>query len=153
MLSPDGLTMAQNKIQAIQDWPEPCKVQDVMSFLRFANSYHHFIYSYLEITVLLMRLTRKDVPWDFSDNCQKSFEKLKKAFTTALVLTHWIPDTLIMVETDTSDYALAAVLSIHTPDGDYHPVTFHSQTFKDVKTNYNVHNKELMAIYDTFKWW
>ena len=44
----------------------------------------------------------------------------------APVLTHWIPDTPIMVETDASDYALAAVLSIHTPDGDYHLVTFHS---------------------------
>ena len=58
-----------------------------------------------------------------------------------------------MVETDASDYALAAVLSIRTPDGDYHPVTFHSQTFKDTETNYDVHDKELLAIYDAFKWW
>ena len=47
MLSPDGLTMAQNKIQAIQDWPEPHKVRDIMSFLGFANFYCHFIYGYL----------------------------------------------------------------------------------------------------------
>ena len=80
--------MAQNKIQAIQDWPEPCKVWDIMSFLGFANFYRHFIYGYSEITVPLTWLTRKDVLWDFSDNCQKSFEKLKKAFTMALVLTH-----------------------------------------------------------------
>ena len=93
-----------------------------MSFLRFANFYRCFIYGYSEITVPLMQLTRKDVPWVFSDDCRESFEKLKKAFVTAPVLTHWIPDTPIMVETDASDYALAAVLSIRTPDGDYHPV-------------------------------
>ena len=58
-----------------------------------------------------------------------------------------------MVETDTSDYALAAVLSICTLDGDYHPVTFHSWTFKDAEMNYDIHDKELMAIYDAFKWW
>ena len=58
-----------------------------------------------------------------------------------------------MVETDASDYALAAVLSIRTLNGDYHPVTFHSQTFKDTEMNYNVHDKELMAIYDAFKRW
>ena len=58
-----------------------------------------------------------------------------------------------MVETDASDYALAAVLSIHTPDGDYHPVAFHSQTFKDTETKYDIHDKELTAIYDAFKWW
>ena len=152
MLSPNGLSMAQNKIQAIQDWPEPRKVQDIMSFLGFANFYCCFIYGYLEITVPLMQLTRKDVPWDFSDDCWKSFEKLKKAFTTAPVLTHWIPNTPIMVETDASDYFLVAVLSIHTPDGNYHPVMFHSQ-IKDTETNYNIHNKELMAIYDAFKRW
>ena len=69
MLSPDGLTMAQNKIQTIQYWPEPHKVWDIMSFLRFANFYCCFIYGYSEITVPLTWLTWKDVPWDFSNNC------------------------------------------------------------------------------------
>ena len=153
MLSPNGLSMAQNKIQAIQDWPEPRKVRDIMSFLRFANFYCCFIYGYSEITVPLMRLTQKDVPRVFSDDCRESFEKLKKAFITAPVLTHWIPDTPIMVEMDASDYALAAVLSIRTLDGDYHPVAFHSQTFKDPETNHDVHDKKLTAIYDAFKRW
>ena len=53
MLSPNGLMMVQNKIQAIQDWPEPHKVWDIMSFLGFANFYCCFIYSYSEITVPL----------------------------------------------------------------------------------------------------
>ena len=79
-----------------------------MSFLGFANFYCRFIYGYSEITVPLTWLTQKDVPWVFSDNCWKSFKKLKKAFITTLVLTHWIPDTPIMVETDASDYTLAA---------------------------------------------
>ena len=153
MLSPNSLLMAQNKIQAIQDWPKPRKVRDIMSFLRFANFYCRFIYGYSEITVPLTQLTRKDVPWVFSDDCWESFKKLKKAFVTAPVLTHWIPDTPIMVETDASDYALAAVLPIQTPDGNYHPVAFHSRTFKDTETNYDVHDKELTTIYDTFKRW
>ena len=83
MLSPNGLSMAQNKIQAIQDWPEPWKVQAIMSFLGFANFYCCFIYGYSEITVPLTQLTQKDVPWVFSDDCWESFEKLKKAFITA----------------------------------------------------------------------
>ena len=117
-----------------------------MSFLRFANFYCCFIYGYSEITVPLTWLTQKDVPWVFSNNCWKSFEKLKKAFITAPVLMHWILDTPIMVETDASDYALAAILSIRTPDGNYHPVAFHSWTFKDTETNYDIHDKELMHL-------
>ena len=78
MLSPDGLTMAQNEIQAIQDWPEPRKVWDIMSFLGFANFYHCFIYGYSEITVPLTWLTWKDVLWEFSKDCQKSFPEIKE---------------------------------------------------------------------------
>ena len=102
MLSPEGLTMAPYKVQIIQDWPTPQKVKDIQSFLGFANFYHHFIYGYSEITVPLMGLTCKGTPWHFSDECYSAFEALKKAFTTAPVLTHWIPDTQITVETDVS---------------------------------------------------
>jgi len=112
-----------------------------------------FIYGYSEITVLLKCLTHKGTPWHFSDECHSAFEALKKAFTTALVLTHWIPDTQITVETDASDYALTAVLSILTPNGNLHPIAFHSQTFSAPELNYDVHDKELLTIFEAFKQW
>ena len=93
MLSPDSLTMAQNKVRIIQDWPEPCKVKDIQSFLGFSNFYCRFIYEYSRIVVPLMHLTHKNVPWNFTNECHSAFNTLKKAFTTALDLTHWIPDT------------------------------------------------------------
>src|SRR5882724_5383106 len=83
----------------------------------------------------------------------RDFETLKKAFTTAPVLTHWIPDTQIVVETDASDYALAAVLSIIHSNGELHPIAFHSRTFTTLELNYDVHDKELLAIFEAFKQW
>src|SRR5882672_3237118 len=138
MLSPEGLTMAPYKVQIIQDWPEPQKVK---SFLGFANFYHQFIYGYSKITVPLTCLTCKGTTWHFSDECHSTFEALKKAFTTAPVLTHWIPDTQITVET-TSDYTLAVVLLITTPNGKLHPISFHSRTFSTPELIYDVHDKE-----------
>jgi hypothetical protein len=88
LLSPDSLTMSNEKVQAIVDWLEPWKVKDIQSFLGFTNFYHQFIYNYLDIVVLLTWLTCKDAPWNFLDECWKSFETLKKAFTTAPILTH-----------------------------------------------------------------
>ena len=88
MLSPDGLTMALNKVQIIQDWLEPRKVKDIQSFLSFTNFYHRFIYGYSRITVPLMHLTCKGVPWHFTDECHSTFNALKKAFTSTPVLTH-----------------------------------------------------------------
>ena len=103
-LSPDGLTMSQDKVKTICDWPEPRKVKDIQSFLGFANFYRRFIFNYSDIVVPLTRLTRKDAPWDFSDVCRRSFNQLKKAFTTAPILTHFQPGAQLTVETDTSDY-------------------------------------------------
>jgi len=137
--------MAQNKVKTIQNWPEPRKVKDIQSFLGFANFYHCFIWNYLEITVPLICLTRKNIPWRFSEECHTAFKDLKQAFTTAPVLTHWVPDQQIIVETDASDYALGTVLSIYT-NGDIHLVAYHSWTFTPPELNYNTHDKELLAI-------
>jgi RNase H-like domain found in reverse transcriptase len=146
--------MSNDKVKTIQEWPEPQKVKDIQSFLRFANFYRRFIYNYSDITIPLTRLTRKGIKWNFSEDCQTVFETLKKAFTTTPVLTHWVPDAPILLETDASDYALTAILSIIFPDdGQVHPITFHSRTFTAPELNYDVHNKELLAIYEAFRRW
>jgi len=138
-LSPDGLTMSLDKIQTISDWPEPRKVKDIQSFLGFANFYRWFIFNYSDIVVPLTWLTRKDAPWNFSEDCQCSFNALKDTFTTAPILTHFIPDTPIIVETDASDYAVAGILSITCADGEICPVTYYSRTLTAPELNYDTH--------------
>jgi len=57
------------------------------------------------------------------------------------------------VETNASDYALTAILSIMTKDNEIHPIAFHSRMFSTPELNYNVHNKELLTIFEAFKIW
>ena len=57
------------------------------------------------------------------------------------------------METDASDYALTAILSIVNEENKVHPVAFHSHTFTAVELNYNIHDKELLAIFEAFKIW
>ena len=153
ILTTDGLTMDPRKIQVIMDWPEPRKVKDVQSFLGFANFYRRFISGYSEIVVLLTHLTCKDIKWNFTDDAHQSFNALKHAFTSAPVLTHWIPGKPIVVETDASDYALAAILSTQDDSGEIHPIAFHSRCFTSSEINYDTHDKELLAIFTAFKAW
>ena len=82
-----------------------------------------------------------------------SFQKLKDVFVSAPVLMHWQLDLPIVVETDASDYALAGILSIITSDAEIHSVAFLSRTFSATELNYDVHNKELLAIFEAFKSW
>ena len=57
------------------------------------------------------------------------------------------------METNALDYALAAIISMHTSEGELHPITFHSHTLTGAKINYNIHDKELMVIFEAFKHW
>jgi len=54
---------------------------------------------------------------------------------------------------DASDFALGAVLSQRDKEGRLHPVAFHSRKFQPVEINYEIHDKELLAIVDAFKHW
>ena len=145
--------MDPSKIRTILDWPEPKKVKDVQSFLGFANFYRRFISDYSKIVVPLTRMTRKGVPWSFTDAARDAFNTLKSAFTSAPILASWVPDKPLIVETDASDYALGAILSIVSDSGEVHPVAFHSRTFTSAEINYDTHDKELLAIYAAFKVW
>jgi len=55
------------------------------------------------------------------------------------------------VETDVSDYTLAAILSIITKNNEIHPIAFHSRIFSTLELNYDIHDKELLAIFEAFK--
>jgi len=92
ILSPFSLTISDDKIKIIQDWLEPKKVKDIQSFLGFANFYCRFIFNYSDIVIPLTHLIWKDIPWKFNSSCQDAFKSFKKAFTSAPILTHWIPD-------------------------------------------------------------
>jgi len=59
ILSPSGLTISNNKIKIIQDWPEPKEVKDIQSFLGFTNFYHQFIFNYSDIVIPLTHLTQE----------------------------------------------------------------------------------------------
>ena len=153
VISPNGLSMAESKVQAIKDWPKPRKVKEVQSFLGFANFYRRFIANYSDLTVPLNRLTRKNVPWLWSPACQEAFRLLKDAFCSAPILHHFDPSLPPIVETDASDYAIAGIISVRTNDGDVHPVAFFSRTLTGAELNYDTHDKELLAIFEAFKTW
>ena len=154
ILLPKGLWMSDNKIQTIIDWPTPRKVKDVQSFLGFANFYCCFIYAYSDIVIPLTQLTRKGIQWKWTADCDIAFRSLRDAFTKAPVLSHWIPDQQIIVKTDASDYAVAAILSLRINEtNELHPVTFYSRTLHAAELNYDVHDKELLAIFEAFKNW
>ena len=56
------------------------------------------------------------------------------------------------LETDASNHAIAGILSVTTPDQGIHPVAFHSRSLHDAEKNYDTHDKELLAIFESYKY-
>jgi RNase H-like domain found in reverse transcriptase/Reverse transcriptase (RNA-dependent DNA polymerase)/Integrase zinc binding domain/Chromo (CHRromatin Organisation MOdifier) domain/Retrotransposon gag protein/Zinc knuckle/Retroviral aspartyl protease len=153
VISPEEIQTDQAKVKTIQEWPQPQNVRDVQSFLGLANYYRKFIKGYSKIATPLTRLTRKDQEWEWKQEQEKAFRELKGQFSKEPVLAMYDPEKEITLETDASDYAIGAVLSQPDQNGKLHPVMFHSRKFLPAEINYDVHDKELLAIVDAFEVW
>jgi hypothetical protein len=82
---------------------------------------------------------------------EESFEALKERFPTAQILTHFDLTKPCIVETDVSYFTLGALRSHQDEDIQLHPIAFHSPKFQLAEINYEVHDKELLAVLDSFK--
>jgi len=149
----NGIRMSTDKVDAVLSWKAPNSLTGVQSFLGFANFYRRFIQDYSWIARPLTELTKKTGKWAWNEEAGKAFEELKQRFTTAPVLAHFDPAKPVIIETDASDFAIGAVLSQRNEENRLHPVEFHSRKFQPAEINYEIHDKELLAIVDAFKHW
>jgi hypothetical protein len=154
-ISSEGIAMSPIKVQSIQDWVAPRSVKNVQQFLGFANFYRRFIDGFSKVARPLTELTKKDAKaaFNWSETAGTAFATLKRLFTEAPILVHFHPEKPTVVETDASDFALGAVLSQIQETKRLHPVAYHSRKFKPAEINYDVHDKEMLAIVTAFKEW
>ena len=153
IISPDGIKMDPKMVEAITAWPVPTKVKEVQSFLGLANFYRHFVDNFSKVTKPLHELTHKDKEWNWTDKCQIAFERLKDIFITQPVLSMVDTTKPLRIESDVSEYATGAVLSMLQDDGKLHSCAYLSTGFNDMERNYDVHNKEMMGIMHMLEAW
>jgi hypothetical protein len=154
VISPDGIFMDKSKVETIQCWATPSSIKDVQRFLRFTNFYHRFIKGYSKITTPLTTLTCKDKPFSWNPTAWAAFDTLKVAFTFApCILIHPDPAKPFIVEIDAINFTLGAILSQFGIDGLLHPVAFYSRKLTSAEINYQVYDKELLAIITAFEQW
>jgi hypothetical protein len=100
-----------------------------------------------------MHLTRKDTVFIWDTAYTDSFATLKHTFTTTPILDHFDYDCEAIIETDASDYISTGILSQYDDKGILHPVTFFSKKHSPAECNYEIYDKELLAIVRAFKEW
>ena len=78
---------------------------------------------------------------------------LKQRFASAPILVHCDATLPFIIETDSNDYAVGAIHSQTQRKGQVHPVTFLSRKFSLAEMNYDIHDKEIVAIVLAFQQW
>ncbi len=141
------------KVHRVTEWPTLMKVKEVQSFLGFVNFYQKFICDFSDIACPLYTLTHKTQWWAWGTAEQKAFNTLKKAITSAPVLIFPSQSSHFHLKCDASNFATGAVLSQVQADGMYQPVAFMSKGFSDTECNYQIHDKEMLAIMCTLDKW
>jgi hypothetical protein len=122
-----------------------------------------FIPRFSFLAAPLTRLTGKDIPFEWTDECHQAVRDLKKAVTTAPVLVCPDPSKQFELEVDASRIVTGGILyqrdtPITLPSGKEkpgprRPVGFHSQKFTLTECNYPIYDREFLAIMCSLRNW
>ncbi|KAK3557959.1 hypothetical protein QTP86_004642 [Hemibagrus guttatus] len=155
IISHRGVEMDINRVWAVTEWLAPSKIRELQRFLSFTNFYRRFIRNYSSVAAPLTSLLRgKPKRLNWTDQARTAFQRLKNSFTTAPILCHPDPDRPFVVELDASSSGLGAVLSQrHGNPGRVHPCAFYSRKLTTAEVNYDVGNRELLAIKAALEEW
>ncbi|GAB7336948.1 hypothetical protein MBLNU13_g02313t1, partial [Cladosporium sp. NU13] len=147
-----GVSPDEEKVEAVRNWKAPKTQREVRRFLGFANYYRVFIPNYSKIAAPLTALTGKGVTFSWGKIEEEAFEELRDKYCRAPVLSHWDPTLPTFLETDCSGFALGGAL-IQERNGTRQPVGFFSQKLSKAEINYDIHDKEMLAVISCLKFW
>jgi len=152
IIGQEGVKTHPVKTQAIWDWTAPKKIKEIQCFLGFWNFYRRFIEGFSRTAKPLYARTKMECigNWEWGDKEQPAFDELRTKLTTAPVLGYFNPLALTKIETDASKYVCSGILSQQCQEGKWRPVAYRSKTMSDVECNYDIHDKELLAIVQAF---
>ena len=142
----NGLHMTQEKVDAIVNAPPPNNVSELLSFLGLINYYAKFCPDLSSVLKPLNLLTHKGAKWNWTLDCEQSFERAKNSIASDRVLTHYDPDLPLRLATDASPYGIGAVLSHIMPTGEERPLAFASRTLSKAEQGYAQIDREALGI-------
>lgn len=143
-ISERGVEPDPDKIEAILRYPVPTNVEETKRFVAMVNYYRNHIKEFAHISLPLNKLSRKDVPFEWSIDCEEAFKKLKAAITSHGVLDFpdFSEENIFQLTTDASGYAMGCVLA----NGNNRPIAFASRALNKAELGYSTIEKELLAI-------
>ncbi|KAL0416450.1 UNVERIFIED_CONTAM: Retrovirus-related Pol polyprotein from transposon.6 [Sesamum latifolium] len=148
VISGDGVMPDPAKVKAIMEWRVPKNATEVRSFLGLAGYYRRFVEGFSIIADPLTKLLRKGVVFQWTEQCQRSFDELKKRLTSTLILVLPSGSGGYVVYTDASKQGLGCVLMQNGK-----VIAYTSRQLRTHELNYPTHDLELAVIVHALKIW
>lgn len=143
--SKQGVSPDPGRVECVKNIPPPKNVKQLQSFLGLVNYYRKFIPNAARIALPLTELLKKEIKFEWTNECQKAMEELKRAIINPPILRYVDFSQTLILTTDASGKALGAVLSQGEPGKDL-PIYFASRALKNAEINYSATEKEMLAI-------
>lgn len=142
----NGILPDDSKYERIRNYPKPTDAESVRRFVQFINYFRRFIRNFNDHSYHLTRLTRKNIPFIWTNDCQKAFDYFKNCLLKPQILKYPDFDNEFCITTDASKIACRAVLS-QEYNGMQMPIAYASRTFTKGEQNKSVIEQELLAIH------
>ncbi|ESK95610.1 hypothetical protein Moror_12582 [Moniliophthora roreri MCA 2997] len=153
VIRPGYIAMDPIKLAGIAEWEPPQTVKGVRVFLGFGNFYRKFIGKYTQLTRPLNDLLQKNWKFKWTRECQIAFDLLKAKFLSEPILVMPDIDKPFIIEADASKWATGAVLRQKGTDGEWHPCGYLLKSLSPLERNYEIYDRELLAIYRALMEW
>ena len=146
VITAEGILPNPDKVKAVKEFRNPTNVKEVREFLGLAGYYRRFVPNFARVAGPLHSLTRQEVPFHWTGECQQSFDRLKQLLSEPPVLAY--PDFArpFTLHTDASGKGLGAVLEQEGEEGKNHPVAYASRTLSKHEKNYGITDLEALGV-------
>ena len=141
----DGISTDPEKVRVIKEWPVPEDESQLKAFLETASYYRQFVPNYTDIAAPLHSASQKGERFRWTTQCEEAFESIKRKLMNAPILAFPQLDEPFILDTDTSDRGLGAVLS-QVQVGKELVITYAARALSKAERNYSTTRKELLAL-------
>src|SRR6202167_1221843 len=143
----DHIKISPVKADGLKDWPRELKtLKEVRSVLGVLGYQRPFIPNFATIARPLTSLLKKDTPFSWTDDCRQALDALISIVLSDPALGQPDMSRPFQLEVDASAFATGAILSQKDSRGKSRAVGYHSKTFNDAERNYDIHDRELLAV-------
>lgn len=155
LITPDGVGTLKDKVNAINEFPQPQTVSNLRRFIALVNFYRRFIRNATAIQFPLLKFLKGNkkndqtkVQWD--EEALSAFNACKQAVSNATTLKYHDPTAELTLLVDASSIGIGGAIHQKGPNG-FEPVAFYSTKLTPAQQGYSTYDRELLAAYLSVK--